>query len=105
MVGIYELATEKGSGAMIYIPSFIKIGSGIQNVIAGDTQTGWRSHKPTLIFQIKKDRKDGRKGGNMEHELTRNATLCNAAKRFVKFISAAQSKTPLSHQFYWRTLE
>jgi hypothetical protein len=29
------------SGAMIYIPSFIKIGSGIQKVIEGDTQTTW----------------------------------------------------------------
>jgi hypothetical protein len=27
-----------GSGAMIYIPSFIKIGSGIQKLIGGDTQ-------------------------------------------------------------------
>jgi hypothetical protein len=31
---------EMGSGAMIYIPSFIKIGSGIQKLI-GDTQTAW----------------------------------------------------------------
>jgi hypothetical protein len=30
---------EMGSGAMIYIPSFIKIGSGIQTLIWGDTQT------------------------------------------------------------------
>jgi hypothetical protein len=29
MGGIYEYAAETGSGAMIYIPSFIKIGSGI----------------------------------------------------------------------------
>jgi hypothetical protein len=27
---IYEVAVEMGSGAMVYIPSFIKIGSGIQ---------------------------------------------------------------------------
>jgi hypothetical protein len=41
-----------GSGAMIYVPSFIKIGSGVQKLIGGDTntQTAWRSHKPTLIF-------------------------------------------------------
>jgi hypothetical protein len=31
MGGIYEYADEMGSGAMMYIPSFIKIGSGIQN--------------------------------------------------------------------------
>jgi hypothetical protein len=28
-----------GSGAVINIPSFIKIGSGIQKLIGGDTQT------------------------------------------------------------------
>jgi hypothetical protein len=31
MDGIYEM----GSGAMIYIPSFVKIGSGIQKLIRG----------------------------------------------------------------------
>jgi hypothetical protein len=50
-------AVEMGSGAMIYKPSFIKIGSGIQRLIAwvvihGHTDT-WRSHKPTLIFKIR----------------------------------------------------
>jgi hypothetical protein len=48
-----KYAVEKGSGAMIYKPSFIKTGSGIQNLIRGGgvdslTQTAWRSHKPTL---------------------------------------------------------
>jgi hypothetical protein len=28
-----------GSGAVIYVPSFIKIGPGIQKLIRGDTQT------------------------------------------------------------------
>jgi hypothetical protein len=28
-----------GSDAVIYVPSFIKIGSGIQTLIRGDTQT------------------------------------------------------------------
>jgi hypothetical protein len=32
-------AVEMDSGAMIYISSFIKIGSGIQNLIGGDSQT------------------------------------------------------------------
>jgi hypothetical protein len=32
---INELAVEMGSGAMIYVPSFIKIGSGIQKLIGG----------------------------------------------------------------------
>jgi hypothetical protein len=42
-------AVEMGSVAMIYIPSFIQIGSGIQKFIGGyrGTQTAWRSHKPT----------------------------------------------------------
>jgi hypothetical protein len=34
-----KYAVEMGSGAMIYIPSFIKIGSGIRKLIAGDSQT------------------------------------------------------------------
>jgi hypothetical protein len=43
------------SDAMIYIPSFIKNGSGIQKLIGGggrftDTQTAWKSCKPPLIF-------------------------------------------------------
>jgi hypothetical protein len=39
-----KYAIEMGSGVMIYIPSFIKIGSGIQKLIGGytDTQTDWR---------------------------------------------------------------
>jgi hypothetical protein len=34
-----KYAVEMGSGAMIYIASSIKIGSGIQQLIGGDTQT------------------------------------------------------------------
>jgi hypothetical protein len=39
----------------MYIPNFIKIGSDIQKLIGGytDTQTAWRSHKPSFIFQNK----------------------------------------------------
>jgi hypothetical protein len=39
-----KYAVEMGSGVMIYIPSFIKSGSGIQNLIGGytDTQTDGR---------------------------------------------------------------
>jgi hypothetical protein len=43
-----------GSGAMIYIPSSVKIGSGIQKVIGGrytDTRATWRSPKPIFIFK------------------------------------------------------
>jgi hypothetical protein len=43
-------AVEMGSDAMMYIPCFIKTGSGIQKLIGGftDAQTAWRSHKLTL---------------------------------------------------------
>jgi hypothetical protein len=39
-----------GSGAMIYKPNFIKIGSVIQKSIGEGRQTGWRLHKLTFIF-------------------------------------------------------
>jgi hypothetical protein len=35
MGGIYEVRVEMGSGAMTYIPSFIKTGFGIQRLIRG----------------------------------------------------------------------
>jgi hypothetical protein len=35
MGGIYELAVEMGSGAMIYMPSFIRTGSANQKSIGG----------------------------------------------------------------------
>jgi hypothetical protein len=31
-----KYAVEMGSGAMLYIPNFVKIGSGIQNLIGGN---------------------------------------------------------------------
>jgi hypothetical protein len=37
-----------GLGAMIYIPRFIKIGSSIQKLIRGDSQT---HRQPAFIFQ------------------------------------------------------
>jgi hypothetical protein len=48
-------ALEMGSGATIYISSFIKIGSGVQKLTGGGggltvIQTAWLSHKRTLIF-------------------------------------------------------
>jgi hypothetical protein len=39
LVVFYNYAGEMGSGGRICIPSFIKIGSGIQKLIRGDTQT------------------------------------------------------------------
>jgi hypothetical protein len=45
-----------GSGAMIYIPAFIKIGAGIRKLIRGDTQIH-RKHgdliRQLLFFQNK----------------------------------------------------
>jgi hypothetical protein len=40
-------AFEMDTGAIIYVPSFIKINSGIQKLIGvfTDTQTAWLSHK------------------------------------------------------------
>jgi hypothetical protein len=35
MGGVFNYAFEMGSGAVIYVPSFIKIGSGIQKLIGG----------------------------------------------------------------------
>jgi hypothetical protein len=48
-----KYAVEIGSVAMIYIPSFIKIGSRIQILLVGgvvytDTRRGRISYKPTL---------------------------------------------------------
>jgi hypothetical protein len=41
------------SGVMIYVPSAVKIGSGIQKLIRGiHTQTAWRYHKPSFILDI-----------------------------------------------------
>jgi hypothetical protein len=51
-------AGEMTSGAMIYIPSFIQIRSGIKKLMRGGIHrnTGWRSHKPPLGKQaINKD--------------------------------------------------
>jgi hypothetical protein len=45
-------AVEMGSGAMIlvYVPSFMKIGSGFLKLIVGDSQRAHRSHKPLYVF-------------------------------------------------------
>jgi hypothetical protein len=39
----YTYVVDVGSGAMIYIPSFIKIGSGTQKLLEGDTHTDTES--------------------------------------------------------------
>jgi hypothetical protein len=50
--GFMKYTVEMGLYAMIYIPTFIEIGSGIQKLMGGYTytQTAWRSHKSTFIF-------------------------------------------------------
>jgi hypothetical protein len=45
-----KYATEMGSDVMIYILSYIKIGSAMQKLIGRDTCTTWRSCKPTFNF-------------------------------------------------------
>jgi hypothetical protein len=42
MGGNFNLAVEMGSSATIYVPGFIKIGSGIQKLTGGDTHTHTR---------------------------------------------------------------
>jgi hypothetical protein len=39
MGGIYENVVEMGSDSMIYVPSSIKIGSGIQKLVGGYKNT------------------------------------------------------------------
>jgi hypothetical protein len=54
-----KYAVEMSSGAMMYIPSFIKTGLGIQKLIGKwgiHRHTGWRSHKPCFIFSNKGSR-------------------------------------------------
>jgi hypothetical protein len=53
-----KYAVKISQGAMIYIPSFIKTGSGIQCLLGGytDTQTAWLWHKPTFILSNKGSR-------------------------------------------------
>jgi hypothetical protein len=53
-----KYAVEISSDAIIYVSFFIKIGSGIQKLTGGytDTQTAWASHKSTFIFQNKESK-------------------------------------------------
>jgi hypothetical protein len=53
-----KYAIERGSGAGMYVPSFIKFGSGIKKLMGGgglhrrtDTKTGFTLHKSALYFQ------------------------------------------------------
>jgi hypothetical protein len=52
-------AVEMGSGAMIYIPRFIKIGSDIQKFIRGDAQTHRQNANGISLLSFFKIRKAG----------------------------------------------
>jgi hypothetical protein len=54
-----KYAVEMGSGAMIYTSGFIKIGSGIQKLIVGDTQTQRQHSYLISLLQFFKIRKVG----------------------------------------------
>jgi hypothetical protein len=43
-----------GSGAVIYVPSFIKIGPGVRKLIGGDTQTHTDSNVITYAYFFSK---------------------------------------------------
>jgi hypothetical protein len=51
-----KYAVEMGSGAMINIPGFMKIGSAIQKLVGWEwgvgihRRTEWRSHKSTFLI-------------------------------------------------------
>jgi hypothetical protein len=49
-----------GSGAVIYVPSFVKIGSGVQKLIGGDTHThthprGQQRDPISLLYFLNKE--------------------------------------------------
>jgi hypothetical protein len=54
-----KYAVEMGSYAMIYIPSFIKINSGIQQLIGGDLQTH-RQHGDSMSILLFLQNKESR---------------------------------------------
>jgi hypothetical protein len=59
LVLLMNYVVNMGSGDMTYVHNIIKIGSGIQKLLAEiriDTQTARWSHNPTLIFQNKESR-------------------------------------------------
>jgi hypothetical protein len=45
-----KYAVGMGSGVMIYIPSFVKIGSGIQKFMGGDANTDTNSKVISLVL-------------------------------------------------------
>jgi hypothetical protein len=45
-----KYAVEMGSDSVIYIPNFIKIGSGIRRLVGGDTHTDRQDNLISLLF-------------------------------------------------------
>jgi hypothetical protein len=72
--GIMKYAVGLDSGVMIYIPSFMKIGSGIQKLIERDTLThrqhGDRIHR--LLFFQNKEIRLKENSGQRSHTHTQN---------------------------------
>jgi hypothetical protein len=65
-----------GSGAVIYVPSSMKIGSGIQKLIERiHTHTATWSHTPTLFFQSKESRLKKSNGHSSNCAATYNVEL------------------------------
>jgi hypothetical protein len=54
---IFNYSIEMGSGAVICIPSFIKIGSGIEKLIGGDTQTHRQQGDLISLLSFKKEKR------------------------------------------------
>jgi hypothetical protein len=55
-----KYAVEIGSGGMMYLPSFVKIGSGVKKLMEGihrHTDSMERFHKPALFFFQNKESK------------------------------------------------
>jgi hypothetical protein len=51
-----KYTVEMGSGAMMHVSDFIKIGSGIQKLLWGGDLKRDKSHKRTFSFQNKESR-------------------------------------------------
>jgi hypothetical protein len=76
-----KYAAEMGSGAMIYKQRFIEVGSGVQRLIFGDTQTHRQQGDLISLLQFLQNKKSRLK---IEHH-ARKTKLINKYVRF-KFL-------------------
>jgi hypothetical protein len=58
MGGIYEGAVEMGPSTIMYLPSFVNIGSVIKKLIGVDSQTHTQQSDPTSLLYFFKIRKE-----------------------------------------------